>query len=199
MSNSSPMLVFVLGVMFAGLCFGVTSLALNVMIDSINIQTDAGMRSEDSYDFLNFVFEIWRFAPLAVLIGVCIYTYEVSKGSAIDATVFFEYLAMFYATSLLAIVLMWGWGLVIDTIFDSFIAQPSIANVDPVWDRTGVVSTITKFVYYMLATVDIIAMLLMMFFPIIAQRNNTMFEVDEEEGNNNNSGGGALVFNPKQF
>jgi len=200
MGSSGPILVLVLGLMFAGLCFGITNFALNQMVDVINDQTDMGIRSEDSRSFLEFVFNLWKFAPLAIVIGTIVYTYEVAKGSQLEAITFFEYVAALYVGAFMAIILLWGWGMTVDLIFDNLISQPTIGNVDPIWDRTGVVANIMISVYYMISFVSIVPLILMIIFPILSQRDNTIFEF-EDNGRGGNGGNSEAMteYQPQQW
>ena len=198
MSNSGVIIILTIGIAFMGLLFGVTNYPLDFMAGAINQQTDMGIRSEDSLWYINLMMSLWRFAPVAIVLGSIMFAFEVSKGSDLGVVKFFEYSIMLYACSFLGIILMLAWSLSIDFIFDSLLARPEIGNVDPMWDQSWVVRTLIDMGYVMLTMLSVVPMILMVAFPILYQRDNTFF--DEDEGG---EGGSAatnnLIFNPKQW
>ena len=198
MSNSGVIIALTIGVMFMGLLYGATNFPLDFMVNTINQQTDAGIRSEESFTYLEFMFALWRFSPIAILLGLVVYTYELSKGSNLDVTKFFEYSAILYISSFVGIIFMWGWSMSVDLIFDNLLAQQSIGNVNPMWDQSWVVSIAVQGGYILLAAFSVIAILLMVAFPVLYQRDNTFFEEDEG-GEGGSTATNALVFQPKQW
>lgn len=198
MSNSGVIIILTIGIAFMGLLYGVTNYPLDFMAGAINQQTDMGIRSEDSLWYINLMMSLWRFSPVAIVLGSIVYVYEVSKGSDLGAAKFFEYSMMLYACSFLGIILMWAWSMGIDFIFDSLLARPEIGNVDPMWDQSWVVSTMTDMGYVMLTMLSIVPIILMIAFPILYQRDNTFFEEDEG-GEGGSTATNNLIFNPKQW
>ena len=200
MSNSGVIIILTIGIVFMGLLYGVTNYPLDFMTSAINQQTDMGIRSEDSLWYINLMMSLWRFAPVAIVLGSIVYVYEVSKGSDLGAAKFFEYSVLLYACSFLGIILMWAWSMGIDFIFDSLLARPEIGNVDPMWDQSWVVRTLMDMGYVMLTMLSIVPIILMVAFPILYQRDNTFFDVDEGEGGEGGSTAtDNLIFNPKQW
>ena len=198
MSNSNIIIVLTIGIAFMGLLFGVTNYPLDFMIGAINQQTDMGIRSEDSLWYINLMLEIWRFSPVAIVLGSCVFAYEVSKGSDLGATKFFEYSIILYVSAFMGIILMWAWSMGIDFIFDALLARPEIGNVDPMWDQSWVVSFAIDMGYIMLSMFSAVAIVLMVAFPHMYQRDNTFFEEDEG-GEGGSTATNALVFQPKQW
>lgn len=198
MSNSGVAIILTIGIIFMGLLYGVTNYPLDFMIGAINQQTDAGIRSVDSLWYINLMLQLWRFAPIAIVIGSAVFVNEASKGSDLGTLKFFEYSILLYACSFMGIILMWAWSMGIDFIFDSLLARPEIGNVDPMWDQSWVVSLLTDMGYGMLTMLSIIPIILMVAFPVLYQRDNTFFEEDEG-GEGGSTATNNLIFNPKQW
>ena len=147
MADSVVVLVLTLGLLSFGFVYTTLTYVENSPIAEINREMDAGMLSKDTVDTYSKALGLWQTLPIFFMIGMILYFYERGKGTDLPASMFFEYEVLLIVSVFACMVLVWAYGLLVDSVFGSFYASQAMNDISPMFERSRVVSVCIKCAY----------------------------------------------------
>jgi hypothetical protein len=199
MADSAVILVLTLGLLSFGFIYTTLTYVENSPIAELNREMDAGMLSKDTVSAYEKALGLWKTLPIFFLIGMILYFYERGKGTDLPASLFFEYEALLIISVFACMVLVWAYGLLVDTVFGSFYTSTAMNNISSMWERSRIIAICIKCVYIGCLIPGYVGSLLYMIHPVIRQTDNTFFDQPDEEAEAANEDEFVTPYQLQQF
>ena len=176
-TDSIVIIVLTFGIMLFGVTFTIASYAENGVIAEINREITAGMLTSDTISHFQTALNLWKTAPIFLIIGMCLYFWERSKGADLPASTYFEYEILMIVALYMSLFMTWVYGLTMDSIYTPFETQRFLNDINPMWERTEVIAVCQRMAYLGCLLPGYVGSFLYMIHPIIQQKDNTFFDV----------------------
>jgi len=180
MADSIVIIVLTFGIFLFVVSYLALSHAENGPIAPINAQIDSGLLTVDSVENFNLALGLWKTAPIFFCIGLILWIFERSKGSDIAASTFFEYEVLLIVSLFISMLLVWAWGLSIDSIFGALDSNRMMSDISFQFDRSKVIAICQKLAYVGILIPRLVGSLLFMIHPIIRQKDNNFWDFEDE-------------------